>query len=123
MGLPADFGVRDSDLTEIVIPNNAHETFVYEQDGCAIVYEYWYDVNVPVSGGVRTWFGAQGGDHPFPPQWGRISTLEVVGCESMFKSAFFSCPDWTPLSEVPGIYSFLDFSQEFVCGAPTLVGT
>jgi hypothetical protein len=110
-------------IAELIIPNNANETYVSEQDGCAYLYSYWYEVSVPVAGGVRYWFGAQGGDHTFPPQWGRLATVEVIGCESMFWSPFFGYPDWTPISEMENEIPLetTDFHQEFVCGAPTAV--
>jgi hypothetical protein len=105
-------------IAEIIIPNNANETFVDDQDGCAWLCSYWYDIEVPVSAGVMYWFGAQGGDHAFPPQWGRLSTLEIIGCQSRFKSAFFGYPDWTLIEDMEGIDVAKDFHQEFVCGEP-----
>ncbi len=49
-------------------------------------------------------------DHAFPPQSGRLASGGVVGCETMFRSAYFGYPDWTPASIVFGQY--FDASQE-----------
>ena len=85
-------------------------------------YVYSADISVPVTSGVRYWFGAQFMDHPFPGQGGRMSTVSITGCESVFKSVFFEFPDWTPVHVV--FDAAYDFGQEFECGVtPTRPGS
>jgi hypothetical protein len=106
--------VPGSILCEYVIPSNANETFIYNQGGLFPVYEYNDLVCCPVAGDVLYWFGAQAGDHPFPPQWGRIEAAGGVQlCDTVFKGAIFSFPDWTPAVDVFGV-SF-DAAQELSC--------
>jgi hypothetical protein len=95
----------------------AQETFVYCQAGVYPVFRYQVGVSVYVSALGRYWFGAQAADHTFPPQVGRIASAAVVGCDSMFKSVYFSYPDWTPAIDVFGIA--FEASQEFECGGST----
>jgi hypothetical protein len=94
---------------------DAHETYIYCQSGYYPICEYTVDVSVSVDANQRYWFGCQSADHTYPPQCGRLASAEVVGCDSMFRSAFFSYPDWTPALEVFGVS--YDASQEFWCGA------
>jgi hypothetical protein len=107
-------------LCEYIIPHNCHETIAYDGGTwSSIVYEYYADaadgVCCEVTGGMRYWFVAQAGDHPFPPAWGRLSTFSITGCESAFRSAFFGYPDWVPVNEPLGLPS--DFSQTFECSS------
>jgi hypothetical protein len=100
-------------LCEYIIDSNANETFVYDQFGFP-VYEYNWDVSCQVTPDNLYWFGAQAGDHPFPPQWGRLEAAGGVQlCDTVFKSAYFGYPDWVPAVDVFSV-SF-DASQEFVC--------
>ena len=72
-------------------------------------------MSLPVTGGVRYWFSVQAGTHPFPPQWGRLASVSLQGCYSMFRSDYFGFPNWTDTPEVFGVD--IDLSQEFECGA------
>lgn len=78
-------------------------------------------IEVSVWPNSRYWFGLQAGDHPFPPQWGRQGTgMVVTGCDTMFKSAFFAYPDWTPAGDLLG--GPYEAAQELECwgiGLPT----
>jgi hypothetical protein len=104
--------VPGSELLEVIIPNNAHETFVYNQGGLFPIYVYYAaGLNFRVVGGERYWFEAQAGDHPFPPQWGRVAAVSIQLCDTVFRSAFFAYPDWTPAIDV--FYQAFDASQEF----------
>jgi hypothetical protein len=107
--------IPGSVLCEYVIPTNANETFIYDQFGFP-VYEYNdEDVCCAVAADVLYWFGAQAGDHPFPPQWGRIEAAGGVQlCDTVFKGAIFSFPDWTPAVDVFGVA--FDAAQELTCG-------
>jgi hypothetical protein len=97
----------------IIVSNNANETFIYDQFGFP-VYEYNWDMCCPVAQDNLYWFVAQAGDHPFPPQWGRLEAAGGVQlCDTVFRSAFFSYPDWVPAVDV-FLVSF-DCSQEFTC--------
>ena len=97
-------------LGETIIPDNANETFIYDQAGFP-VYEYHHQTeNHPLTPGLW-WFGAQAGDHPFPPQWGRLAAEFVQACDTVFKSAFFAFPDWLPAIDVFG--EPYDASQAF----------
>jgi hypothetical protein len=90
------------------------ETFVYCQADLYPVFEYVGCVQLSIAGNTLYWFGAQASDHTFPPQCGRIASAMVVGCDSVFKSAYFSYPDWTPGIDVFG--AAFDASQEFGIG-------
>jgi hypothetical protein len=97
---------------EVVVFSNAHESFIYDQ-GAYPIYEYRLSLVLEVTQGHNYWFLAQAGDHPFPPQWGRLQSVESIGCEAAFRSEFFSYPDWAvPCGDLPPIYP-CDFSQEF----------
>jgi len=85
--------------------------------GVLPIYKWSADLDLNLSANVRYWFGAQMMDHPFPPQAGRLATIRVTGCESVFKSAFFGYPDWTPCIDVFGVA--FDSSQEFECAIPS----
>jgi hypothetical protein len=98
-------------LREVVVPDNAHETFIYDQGGYPI-YEYHHAFIFEVIGEQTYWFVAQAGDHPFPPQWGRLQAAEHVNCDAAFRSAYFSYPDWIIACDLPPIHP-CDFSQEF----------
>jgi hypothetical protein len=95
----------------------AYETFVYCQSGIYPIFEYQASVSAWVAGQGRYWFGAQAADHTFPPEVGRLASGGVVGCDAMFRSAYFSYPDWTPAIDVFGVA--FDASQEFECGGGT----
>jgi hypothetical protein len=98
-----------------VIADLSITQFTEESVGCQAgqypLYKWGADVNVALTIGTKYWFGAQMKDHAFPPQAGRLASMGVVGCESMFKSAFFGFPDWTLVEDVFG--ETYDASQEF----------
>jgi hypothetical protein len=90
----------------------ANETSVYCQGGLYPIFVYEVgNINVYCAANTLYWFGVQAADHTFPPQCGRLASAGVVGCDTAFKSAYFSYPDWTPAIDVFG-FSF-DASQEF----------
>ena len=93
----------------------SNETYVYCQSGIYPIFKYQYDgVSLPVQANTLYWFGAQAADHTFPPQVGRVASAGVVSCDTVFKSAYFSYPDWTPAIDVFGVA--FDASQEFEQG-------
>ena len=78
-------------------------------------YYVWnYGITFAALGSTLYWFGAQAADHAFPPQCGRLATLLITQCDSVFKSVYFGYPDWTPAGDVFG-YGY-EASQEFECG-------
>jgi hypothetical protein len=106
-------------LSEYVIPDYAGEAFVYCEAGTYPIFVYEGAISFPVAANTLYWFVAQAGDHPFPPQVGRLSAAIVTGCSSVFRSVYFSYPDWV-VSDLPVIY---DASQEFECGVVSTKNT
>ena len=78
------------------------------------IFRYEVSVELPCQANTLYWFGAQAADHTFPPQCGRVAAGAITACDSVFKSAYFAYPDWTPAIDVFGIA--FDASQEFECG-------
>ena len=108
-------------LAEFVIPDYAGETFVACQQGSYPIFQYEGAISFSATAGSRYWFSAQAGDHPFPPQIGRLEAGHITGCDSGFRSIYFSYPDWVFIDDV---FETHDFSQELECGAtPTERGT
>ncbi len=70
----------------------------YETD-----FRYDQPIEISLDGGVRYWLTVQAADHPFPGQWGRMEAVDTQGCESYFRSEYFSFPEWTTLTEVTGV--------------------
>jgi hypothetical protein len=90
----------------------ANETFVYCQGGFYPIFKYEDTaLSLQLQANTLYWFSAQAADHAFPPQCGRVASADVVGCDTVFKSAYFSYPDWTPGIDVFGVA--FDASQEF----------
>lgn len=85
-----------------------------QSDGAFFVYHA--EILFPVIASTRFWFVAQAADHLFPPQWGRMGTRPVIECDAMFRSRYFSYPDWRPADEWG--YPW-DASQEFECEVVT----
>jgi hypothetical protein len=84
------------------------------EHGVHAMYQAAAEVAVDVVAGQTYWFGMQVKDHEFPPQAGRLGAGSVTGSESVFLSAFFGYPEWTPTSAVWGVA--WDASQELECG-------
>ncbi len=80
-------------LHEFIIPGDANQT---PFDGYSL-FTYWIDVEIEFAPG-HYWLSAQL-EHPFPPQWGRLGADQVRECDSMFRSVYFSYPDWMPAGE------------------------
>jgi hypothetical protein len=99
-------------LAEYVIPDYAGETLVYCQGGFYPIFRYEGAVSFPATANMRYWFVAQAGDHVFPPQVGRVAASSLTDCDSMFRSIYFSYPDWY-YENWGWVY---DASQEFECG-------
>jgi hypothetical protein len=109
--LPLQFP-HDNPYAEFVISGPAGEAFVCcQQETSFPLYRYETDVSVTVIGSVRCWFGVQMADHPFPPQWGRLTAGTVTGCESVIWVNTIGWPEWDPMTWVLGFPA--DVSQEF----------
>lgn len=110
---PPYYGVP---LAEWEVEGSAGETFVgCSQDGFPL-YRYESLIDLDATGGTPYWLGIQMADHAYPPQWGRLLTPTITGCESLFwTNAYFDWM-WYPLSEL--IFFPLDASQEFECETP-----
>ncbi len=106
-----DNGCAPGSLLQEFIGQHTNETFVHCQAGSYPIFQYEASVSFSILSDTRYWFSSQASSHGFPPQVGRLASASVVGCESMFRSAYFSFPDWTWSLDVFG----LDFeaSQEF----------
>ncbi len=100
----------------------ATETSVGCQSGSYPLFEYYAQdvLCCQLEANTLYWFGAQACDHVYQPQVGRLASGGVVNCDTVFKSAYFSYPDWTPAIDVFGVA--FDASQEFEntgCITPT----
>jgi hypothetical protein len=101
-----------SEVVEFLNVTAAEEALPCQQ-GYYPIYQYDIDVLVALTPGTHYWFSAQMSDHTFPPQWGRLASLQVVECASAFRSAYFGYPDWMPEWEANGFWWEYDYSQEF----------
>jgi hypothetical protein len=99
-------------IAEIVDVTPSEELLICQEDLFPI-YQYEIDLLVEVPPANRCWFSAQMSEHDFPPQWGRLSSLHVVECESAFRSMFWGYPDWVPVSVADPFGLGYDLSQEF----------
>ncbi|MBD3161692.1 MAG: hypothetical protein GF346_05495 [Candidatus Eisenbacteria bacterium] len=83
--------VPGSMIAEYSFPHNCEETVVQEP-------LFRYQAEIPpllLRPGTRYWISMIG-THGFPPQWGLLATEGWVECESVFRSEYFSYPDWIP---------------------------
>jgi len=91
------------------------------QDGNWPLFKWSGSASVPVQAQALYWFSAQMRDHYFPPQSGRLAAMGIQGCDTVFKSAYFGYPDWTPAIDVFGVA--FDASQAInVWGIPPPTG-
>jgi hypothetical protein len=95
---------------EFIVPNDCHEMLADGGNGSTDFYYYTCDYEVPLDPNLY-WFSAQLGDHEFPPQWGRQGADMTQVCDSAFRSAYFSYPNWVPAPDVFG--DLYDASQMF----------
>lgn len=78
------------------------ETFIgYDGFGYP-TYKYELSISQSVNDNEIYWLGIQAADHPFPPQWGRQGAGAVTNFDTVFKSAFFGYPNWTPAGDLVG---------------------
>jgi hypothetical protein len=94
-----------------------HATFV-GIDPIGPIYKYYITVNVScLEQGRRYWISVQAGDHPFPPQWGRVEALNTIGYPAMIRSAYLGYPDWTAVEDIVGTGFDSSFEMEEVVGS------
>ena len=104
--MDADCLPEDAPFLEHLLPgDDCCETYV----GDDFHYVYAYCLELPLAAGVY-WFSVQMADHEFPPQWDRLGADMVQICDSVFRSLYFSYPEWVG-SEGWFLY---DASQMFV---------
>jgi len=108
-----DGGCVPASVLAEYLNQNCHETSIGCQQAYYPMFSYYVDVAVNFNANSLYWFGAQIADHPFPPQAGRLAAAAVTNCDTVFKSAYFAYPDWTPAIDVFG--QAFDCSQEFNC--------
>jgi hypothetical protein len=90
----------------------SYEYAIYCQGGAYPIFQYEApDFNFNGMHNTRYWFSAQACDHDYPPQVGRLAAAAAFGCESCFRSTFFSFPNWVPATVVFG--QEVDASLEF----------
>jgi hypothetical protein len=89
-------------VCEYVTGNNGGETYIGNDVYGWPTYEYSQAICCPIVGDNLYWISTQAGDHLFPPQWGAQGTDSVLYCDAVFKSAYFSYPDWTPAGGLVG---------------------
>ncbi len=107
-----DAGCIPGTLLHWVVATNFSEVSVGCQSGAYPMFKWDIEVNLILSGSGLYWFDGQLRDHAFPPMGGRLAAGHVTGCNSVFRSAYYGYPDWTPAIDVFGV-SF-DASQEFI---------
>jgi hypothetical protein len=108
-----DAGCVPGTVLTAVSVTNFQEVSVGCQAGVYPMFRYEADILGYAYGGEICWFGVQMMDHVFPPQFGRLAAAAVTNCDSVFKGAIFSFPDWTPAIDIFGVP--YDASQELVC--------
>jgi hypothetical protein len=113
-GFNLEFFETDDCLPGQIIASISTTDFTEESVGCQSdsypLYKWGAYVAVDVVPGNRYWFCAQVADHAFPPQGGRLASVNVVGCDGAFRGAYFGYPDWTDWCDY---WVCPDFSQEF----------
>ncbi len=134
-GGPYNWAPGDPDVTAFnlyfyddggCVPANRIQTYLAQTGSVTFIgydgfgfptYQCAFDVAVTVVPDTIYWWSLQAADHVFPPQWGRQQAHSVMQCDAMFRSEFFSYPDWTP-ADVIGPF---DCSQEIWCAEPVAV--
>lgn len=103
---------EDTPFADYLLPgNDCCETLAAGGDQYShFVYEYCLDLSL--APGIY-WFSVQMADHAFPPQWGRLGADMTLLWDSMFRSPYFSYPEWIVASEFFGIFGTWDASQMF----------
>jgi hypothetical protein len=114
-----DEGEHGDPYAEYFAEGPAGEAFVACREDQFPIYSYEWDVEIPISAGVRYWMSIQMADHGFPPQWGRLTTETTTGCVSAFGGGWLEPPWWMTVTDVVGFP--VDFSQEFECDTPVAV--
>ncbi len=105
-----DGGCVPGTLDAYIVATDFVEASVGCQQGVFPMFRWDVYTSVSNVSGNLYWFGAQLRDHVFPPQGGRLAAGQVTGCDTVFQSAYFGYPDWTPAIDVFGVA--FDCSQE-----------
>lgn len=109
-----------SPMVEYLLPGDVCcETWVHGSGSSVkFVYEYCLEYSLPAG---LFWFSAQMADHTFPPQWGRLGTGVIQMCEGVFRSVYYSFPEWVAVSESIGCECEASQMFEDECEEPTAV--
>lgn len=112
-----DYGCYPSDVAFFSFIGVAPTRAFIGYDGFGYpTYSYRYAGGPSVMGGALYWFGFQCADHTFPPQFGRQEAASFMNCDTMFKSAYFGYPAWTPASALVGFAWDASSEIECTCG-------
>jgi hypothetical protein len=98
----------DAGCVPDVAPMATYQADSYNQQPYETEVEYSVEYDVAFGPGLY-WFSTAA-LLTFPPQWGRLAATGIQVCDTVFRSAYFGYPDWTPAIIVFG-YAF-DASQE-----------
>jgi hypothetical protein len=101
---------EDAPFLEYLLPGDTCGEEYAEGGDMYAQYVYEYCLCEPLSPGLY-WFSAQMRDHVYQPQWGRQGADMTQGCDSAFRSEYFSYPDWVSAPDVFG--DEYDASQMF----------
>ena len=93
--MDADCLPEDAPFLEYLLPGNDCCEAYLDGGDMFSQYVYEYCLELPLAAGVY-WFSAQMADHEFPLQWGRLEADRIQMCLSVFRSVYFSYPDWEP---------------------------
>ncbi len=107
----SDTGCVPGEMYAELTVTDFSETSVGCQGGMYPLFEWTADNIYVDPPGELNWFSPQMMDHGFPPQAGRLASVNVTGCPAMLRSAYFGYPNWTRLIDVFGVAA--DVSQEF----------
>jgi hypothetical protein len=98
-------------IADIVITQFAEESVGCQSDLYPL-FKWGTDLTVDVVPGNGYWFAAQIKDLVFPPLGGRLSSMDIVGCDSAMWDPLGIGEDfWAPIGDIFGYE--IDFSQEF----------
>jgi hypothetical protein len=109
---------EDAPFLEYLLPGNDCCEELAEGGYMFTQFFYEYCLDLPLGPGIY-WFVAQMADHEYPPLWGRQGADREQSCSSMFRSPYFSWPEWRGASD---IFEPWDASQMFedVCQATAI---
>lgn len=113
-GFNLEFFETDGCFPGQMITNIVTTDFTEESVGCQIgmypLYKWGADVALDLHPGNRYWFCPEMVDHPYPPSAGRLASMQIVECPSVFRTAYYGYPYWTIACDLGWCF---EGSQEF----------